>query len=76
VINNPQLKARGYFLEVEDPESGKPYVFPGAPVKMGRSPWLISPVVPRTGEYNDKIYREELGLNELEIEEFTRLGVM
>ncbi|MFC2048282.1 CaiB/BaiF CoA transferase family protein, partial [Chloroflexota bacterium] len=34
LINNPQLKERDFFIEVEHSESGKKYKFPGAPCKL------------------------------------------
>jgi crotonobetainyl-CoA:carnitine CoA-transferase CaiB-like acyl-CoA transferase len=76
VINNPQLNARGYFVETKDPESGKLYKFPGAPVKMSSSPWGVQPENPLPGGYNHKIFREELGLDEAELAELKRQGVV
>jgi len=41
ILASPQLKERDFWVEVELPESGKRYKFPGAPVKLSRSPWRV-----------------------------------
>jgi crotonobetainyl-CoA:carnitine CoA-transferase CaiB-like acyl-CoA transferase len=38
VVNGPQLQARNFWVEIEHPETGKKYKFPGAPAKLSRSP--------------------------------------
>jgi benzylsuccinate CoA-transferase BbsE subunit len=76
VLDNAQINARGFLVEVKDPESGKPYQFPGVPVKMSRSSWQVNPVIPPAGEYNYKIYREELGLDDAEIALLKAQGVI
>jgi len=76
VVENPQLNQRGYFIETRDPVSGRTYRFPGAPVKMSESPWLVNPAMPGTGDYNREIYQHRLGLTDAEIEELRREGVI
>ena len=61
LMDSPQLKERGFFVEVEHPQSGKKYKFPGAPCKLSRSPWRVGSRVPSLGEHNKEIY-QELGL--------------
>jgi crotonobetainyl-CoA:carnitine CoA-transferase CaiB-like acyl-CoA transferase len=76
MVNNPQLNERGFFAEVEDPESGKCFKYPGVPLKMSRSPWQVNPQMPAPGDYNFKIYHEELGLDAAEISRLMREGVI
>jgi crotonobetainyl-CoA:carnitine CoA-transferase CaiB-like acyl-CoA transferase len=76
VVNNPQLKDRGFFVEARDPVSSQAYIFPGAPVKMGQSRWQVNPIIAPPGEYNREIYSRRLGLAESEIEELIRTGVI
>ncbi|MDO9579915.1 MAG: CoA transferase, partial [Bacteroidales bacterium] len=76
LMASPQLKERGFFVEVEPSESGKRYKFPGAPCKLSRSPWRVGSHLPEIGEYNTKIYHEELGLSEGEIEALIEEGVI
>ena len=75
LVNSPQLKERGFFVEVEHPQSGKKYKFPGAPCKLSRSPWRVGSHVPAVGEHNKEIY-QELGLSEDEIEALSKEGVI
>ena len=67
LVDNPQLKERRFFVEVEHPQSGKRYKFPGAPCRMSDSPWQIGSRVPTVGEHNRDIYCRELGLSDEEI---------
>ena len=76
LVNSPQLKERGFWVEVEHPESGKRYRFPGAPAKLSHSPWQVGSRVPKLGEHNIGIYHGELGLSESEIEGLVKQGVI
>jgi crotonobetainyl-CoA:carnitine CoA-transferase CaiB-like acyl-CoA transferase len=67
VVDNPQLNAREFFIDVIDPESGSAYKFPGSPVKMSRSHWQVDDKIPRTGEYNHEVFSRRLGLSEREM---------
>jgi len=75
LVGSPQLKERGFWVEVEHPESGNRYKFPGAPCKLSRSPWRVGSHVPAVGEHNKGIY-QELGLSEKEIEALVKDGVI
>ena len=76
VVNNPQLLERGFFTEQTDSETGRRFLQPGAPVKMGRSPWLVSADIPQPGEYNRKIYLDELRLTETEFDTLKKSAVI
>lgn len=69
LMDSPQLRERGFFVEVEHPESGKRYKYPGPPCKLSRSPWRVGTHIHRApGEHNMEVYHGELGLSEKEIE--------
>ena len=76
LVNSPQLKERDFFVEVEHPQSGKRYKFPGAPAKLSRSPWQTGTHIPKPGEHNREIYHGELGLSEREVETLVQGGVI
>lgn len=59
-IRDPHTQARGFFVEVEQPELGR-HLFPGAPYKLSESPWRFLGPAPRLGEHNEAIYCQELG---------------
>jgi len=76
VVDNPQLYERGYFSEVIDPQSGKRYRYPGAPVKMNEDSWQVNPHIPKTGEFNQEFYLYRIGLTRIEMERLEREGVI
>ena len=75
LLASPQLKERDFWVEVEHPETGKKYRFPGAPAKLSRSPWRVGNRAPRAGEANKDIY-QKLGLSAEEIRDLIKDGVI
>jgi crotonobetainyl-CoA:carnitine CoA-transferase CaiB-like acyl-CoA transferase len=75
LMASPQLEARNFWVEVEHPQTGKKYKFPGAPAKLSLSPWRVGSCVPKAGEHNKAIY-QKLGLSEEEIKTFIKGGVI
>ena len=53
IVHSPQLNARAFFDEVDDPSLGRLKV-PGAPLKMSATPWQSRPA-PTLGQHNDEI---------------------
>jgi len=71
VLESPQLKSRGFFVEVGHPEIGTFIQYAGAPYKFdgcSLDRWKRAPLI---GEDNLEIYQRELGLSD---EEFKRLS--
>jgi crotonobetainyl-CoA:carnitine CoA-transferase CaiB-like acyl-CoA transferase len=50
--------ARGFQVEVEQPQLGRKVRYPGAPYRFERSPWRISRPAPRLGEHADEVLAE------------------
>ena len=65
-MENEHYDARGFYAEVEHPELGQSFRYPGAPYKMLGSPVRVSRRAPLLGEHNSAILAE-LGLSENEI---------
>ncbi|MGH7949239.1 MAG: CaiB/BaiF CoA transferase family protein [Candidatus Binataceae bacterium] len=76
VVESPQLAARSYFQDIEHPEHGRSFRYPGPFVKFGATPIEYRRRPPRIGEHNREVYRKELGLNETEVAELERRGVV
>ena len=53
IVDSPQLNAREFFEEVDDPALGQIKV-PGAPLKMSATPWQTRPA-PTVGQHNSEI---------------------
>jgi crotonobetainyl-CoA:carnitine CoA-transferase CaiB-like acyl-CoA transferase len=67
VLESPQLKSRGFFVEVGHPEAGTFIQYPGVPYKFEGSSldrWKRAPLI---GEDNHEIYQRELGLSDEEL---------
>ncbi len=76
VLNSPQLRARGFFVEVDHPEIDKLISYAGSPYKFSPSSadrWKRAPLV---GEDNIRIYQGELGISDEELKRLSSLGVI
>jgi crotonobetainyl-CoA:carnitine CoA-transferase CaiB-like acyl-CoA transferase len=69
VLNNPHLKAREYFTEIDHPETGK-VTYPGPPFHMTESPSQVRYPAPLLGQHNKEIYCDRLGYTR---EDFVKL---
>ena len=67
VCHDQQLKHRGFFVEVEHPELGETFTYPGAASKMSGTPWGNPTRAPLIGEHNLEIYEKELGFSKEEL---------
>lgn len=73
VLESPQLKSRGFFVEVGHPEIGTSIQYSGAPYKFdgcSLDRWERAPLI---GEDNMEIYQRELGLSEEELKRLSSI---
>lgn len=66
-MEDEQLAARNFWVEVEHPELGGSITYPGAPLILNEAPWRVSRRAPLIGEHNREIYINELGFSEEEL---------
>lgn len=66
VMEDPHFVARGFRVEVDHPELGRRFVYPGAPYRFTATPWRIQRRAPRLGEHNTEVFGA-LGLGPAEI---------
>ncbi len=66
VVEDPHLKARGYFEEWDHPEIGRRQ-YDGLQWKMSKTPGKIRCRAPNVGEHNQHVFGELLGMSEEEI---------
>ena len=76
LFDDEQLAARGYFVEVEHPELGRSFRYPGAPYLMNGSSWRVYRRPPLMGEHTGQILRDELNLNSEELAALDAEGVI
>ncbi len=70
LMEDPHLRKRGMFAEVEHPTRGK-FAIPGWPVKMSDSRVPVK-TAPLLGQHTEEVLSEWLGLNAEEIKEYVR----
>jgi len=75
LANDPQLRARGFFVELDHPELGKT-IFDATPIKLSDTPARYSRAAPVLGQDNDYIYSELLGMSQDEVAELREQGVI
>ena len=67
IVGDPHLEDRDFFVEVEHPELGRTFTYPGAAAIYNGSPWRISRRAPLIGEHNQEIFSGELGVSPEEL---------
>ncbi|MGH7986530.1 MAG: CaiB/BaiF CoA transferase family protein [Candidatus Binataceae bacterium] len=76
LFEDEQLAARGYFVEVEHPELGRAFRYPGAPYLFNGTPWRVSRRPPLVGEHTGEILRGDLGLEAAEMAALAAEGII
>ena len=76
ILEDPQLQARGFWQQVEQPELGGQVTYPGPFIKMSATPLGIWRLAPRVGEHNRDVYERELGLSRDEFAALRSAGVV
>jgi crotonobetainyl-CoA:carnitine CoA-transferase CaiB-like acyl-CoA transferase len=75
LLESEHLKARGFFVEVAHPEAGS-FKYPGAPYKLGETPWEIRSPAPTLGQHNEAVLCGRLGLGKTELASLREAGVV
>ena len=76
LFDDEQLLSRGYFHEVEHPELGRTFRYPGAPYLFSGSPWRVTRRPPLVGEHTGEILGGELGMTAEELAALAAEGVI
>ena len=76
LAENPQLRARGFWVDVEHPELDTSITYPGAWVKMSETNCSIRRRAPLIGEHNREIYEGELGFPKEKLNILEQAGVI
>ena len=75
LAHDPQLEDRGFFVQLDHPESGK-ITMDGTPMKLPSSPGSFRHAAPTPGQDNDYLLSQLLGLSEEEIAMYRRENVI
>ena len=76
LIDNPHLKARGFWQEVEHPELDASIVYPGPCVRFSETAAKPIRRAPLIGEHNEEVYQGELGISSQEFERLKKKGII
>ncbi len=75
IMNDRQLKARGFFVEIDHPKAGR-IRYPSAPYQFSRTPWLVARPAPLLGEHNEEVYSKLLGYTKAELVKLREAGII
>lgn len=75
IFCDPHLKQRGWVVEVEHPRLGRQVVMV-PPWKFSATPPQVEAPAPLMGQHNNYIFKELLGLSDLEVAELEQEGVL
>jgi len=75
LAGNPQLRARDFFIELDHPELGKT-VYDATPIKLSQAPAEYHRAAPTSGQDNEYVYRQLLGMSESEVAGLRQNGVI
>jgi crotonobetainyl-CoA:carnitine CoA-transferase CaiB-like acyl-CoA transferase len=67
LLDDPHLHDRSFWKQVEHPELGRSFVYPGEGAIFNASPWRICRRAPLIGVHNAEIFCDELGLSRGEL---------
>jgi len=75
LLQNPHLQARGFFAEIDHPETGI-VSYPGAPINLTETPWQVKHPAPLLGQHNKEIYCDRLGYTREELVKLRESGII
>lgn len=76
VLEDPQLRARAYWAELEHLELGASFTYPRHFFLCNNTENFVGKRAPLIGENNEEVYAQELGLSGAEIKELKEAGVI
>lgn len=76
LLGCPQMAYRKFFQEVEHPELGETFLYPGYPIIINDARPTIKRRAPLIGEHNDEIYGKELGISKEQLVILKSRGVI
>ncbi len=76
ILANPQLKARDYWTDLQSASSAMTLAYPRFFFLSDQTENFVKAAAPVTGEYNTRIYQNELNLSDAEIFELGKNNVI
>jgi crotonobetainyl-CoA:carnitine CoA-transferase CaiB-like acyl-CoA transferase len=76
LYENPHLRERGFFVELDQPGIGRKLRVPGMPSRYGATPWSLRRPAPRLGEHSEQVFCGDLGLAQDRLNALRSAGVV
>ena len=76
IYGDPQLAARNFWTEIEDPSSGVRMKYPGGFALINNERLRIARPAPLVGQHNEEVYSKELGLSASEMQQLQAAGAV
>ncbi|HVC30347.1 MAG TPA: CoA transferase [Steroidobacteraceae bacterium] len=74
VLCHPQLRARGFFVEVDHPEAGM-HLQAGVPWKLSHTPATVVRAAPMLGEHGREVLAEYAAVSDAEYDDLVAAGI-
>ena len=75
-LNHRHFAAREFFIDVDHPELGRTFRYPGPYWKSPGAPWRSKGRAPLIGEHNVDVYGDEMGMTRQEMASLKAAGVI
>ncbi len=75
-LNHRHFEAREFFIDVDHPELGRTFRYPGPYWKSPGAPWRSKGRAPLIGEHNVDVYGDEMGMTRQEMASLKAAGVI
>ena len=75
VFEDPQVKARGMLMPIDDPDVGE-YAFTRSPIHLSEAPELPKNAAPKLGQDTDWVLRDVLGYNDAKVTELVESEIV
>ena len=75
-LEDLQFQDRGFWAQVEHPELGKTFTYPGGPFSPSEAPWRIWRRPPLLAEHNEEVYCQKLGYTKMQLTQLREQGVI
>lgn len=76
MVDDGQLRARQYWVNLPHPELRDVITYPGAPCRLSLTPWTLSRRAPLIGEHNEEIYCQEMGFSQEELRDLKEANII
>ena len=75
IENDAQLKARGFFTNIDHPVAGT-LTYPSAAYRFSETPWRLEHPAPTLGQHNDEVYSGILGYSREQQVKLRQMGII